>query len=193
MSATKRAIRGTQRSRLIRQLRRIARGCFPVADTTHVKGLDALQKFLDTVPVKIEKNIMRGALRAGMNVVKPVAQSNVHSVSWLLAKGLKVGTRARGGTVTANLKATGPHAFIARFLEYGTAAHVISGKVGGMLSFGGVVRRAVNHPGARPKPFMRPALDAQSQPALIATGNYVRGRLTKDGLNASHIMVEGDE
>ena len=44
-----------------------------MADSVHVKGLDALQKLLDTLPVKLEKNVMRGGLRAGMNVICGVA------------------------------------------------------------------------------------------------------------------------
>jgi HK97 gp10 family phage protein len=97
-----------------------------MADERHVKGLAALQKFLDQLPVKLEKNVMAGSLRAGMNVVKPVAQANVHSVSGELARGLKVSTRSKGGTVTASLKAKGPHGFIARFVEFGTRPHFIS-------------------------------------------------------------------
>jgi HK97 gp10 family phage protein len=161
----------------------------------HVKGLSELQKFLDTLAPRVEKNIMRGALRAGMNTVKPVAQSNVHSVSGLLAKGLRVGTRARGGTVTASLKATGPHAFIARFVEYGTRPHVIRPKSGGVMALGtGIFRSSVMHPGARPKPFMRPALDSQASNAVVAAGEYMKRRLaTKHGLDTAHITVEGDE
>ena len=163
-----------------------------MADSAHVNGLDQLQKMLDTVTPKLEQNIMRGALRSGMNQVKPIAQAKVNSVSGELARSLKVGTRARGGTVTASLKAKGK-AFYARFVEYGTAAHVIAGKNGGWLNFGGVFRRSVNHPGARAKPFLRPALDSQAQAALLATGEYVRARLTKEGLDTSHVFLDGDE
>jgi HK97 gp10 family phage protein len=159
----------------------------------HVTGLSDLQKFLDDLPVKLEKNIMRGALRAGMNVVKPVAQQNVHSVSGELDAGLKVGTRVRGQTVTAYLKATGPHAFVAKFVEFGTAAHNIAAKTG-RLSFGGLYAKSVQHPGARPKPFMRPALDGQAQNAVIAAGEYIKNRLaTKEGLDTSAVLIEGDE
>lgn len=41
---------------------------------------------------------------------------------------------------------------------------------------------------------MRPALDSNITAAVVAAGNYVKSRLaTKQGLDTSHIMVEGDE
>lgn len=163
-------------------------------DTTHVKGLSALNDFLQQVPVKVERNVLRGALRAGMKTVQPVAQRKIHSVSGELAKGLKIGTRARGGTVTATLKATGPHRFIAHLLEYGVRAHVIAAKGKGWLSFFGGFAKSVQHPGFQPKAFMRPALDEQSTAAVVASAEYMKKRLaTKEGLDTSHIMIEGDE
>lgn len=159
----------------------------------HVTGLAELQKFLDTLPAKVEKNVLRGALRAGMKVVQPVAKANVHSVSGLLAAGLKLGTRARGGTVTARLIAKGPHGYLARWVEYGTKAHNISAKKG-WLSFMGIFVKSVAHPGARPRPFLRPALDSQAQDAVIAAAEYMKKRLaTKEGLDTSDVMIEGDE
>lgn len=160
---------------------------------TYVRGLAELQSVLDRVPVKIERNIMRGALRAGMNAIKPVAQSNIHSVSGLLARGLKVGTRARGGTVTSNLKATGPHGFVAKFIEYGVKPHTIAARDGGVLSFAGIFSKSVKHPGFAGRGFMRNALDSQAQAAVIAAGEYIKSRLTKEGLDVAHVMIEGDE
>jgi HK97 gp10 family phage protein len=162
-------------------------------DSVHVKGLSDLNKFLDQLTPKVEANVMRGALRAGMNVIKPIAQSNIHSVSGELAKGLKVGTRRRGSRVIANLKATGPHRFIAHLVEFGTRAHNIAARGKGWLSFMNVFAKSVEHPGARPRPFLRPALDGQAQAATIAAGEYIKSRLaTKEGLDTAHITIEGD-
>lgn len=160
----------------------------------HVKGLKELNDLLQTLPPKIEKNILRGALRAGMNTVKPVAQSRVHSVSGELAKGLKVGTRARGGTVTSSLKATGPHRSLAHLVEFGTKAHAIEAKDGGALFFAGSMVKSVQHPGAEPKSFMRVALDAQASASVVAAAGYMKKRLaTKHALDTAHITIEGDE
>lgn len=156
----------------------------------HVKGLADLQKFLDQLPAKMEKNVLRGALRAGMNVVKPVAKSNIRSVSGLLAKGLKLSTNSKGGTVTASLKATGKHGWLARFVEFGTKAHKIAARKVPALWFGGRFVKSVDHPGAKPHPFMRPALDSQAQNATVAAGNYIKARLaTKHGLDTSDVTI----
>lgn len=163
-------------------------------DSVHVKGLSDLNRFLEQLTPKVEANVMRGALRAGMNVIKPIAQSNVHSVSGELAKGLKVGTRRRRGRVIAYLKASGPHRRIAHLVEYGTRAHNIAAKAKGWLSFMNVFAKSVDHPGARPRPFLRPALDGQAQAATIAAGEYIKNRLaTKEGLDTAHVTIEGDE
>jgi HK97 gp10 family phage protein len=159
-------------------------------DTRHVKGLAELQRFLDTLPAKLEQRIMRGALRKGMRLIHVQAKSDVAVEDGVLRDSMKVATSVRGGTVRAILRSKD---FKARFVEYGTSAHVIAGKNGGWLNFGGVFARSVNHPGASKKPFMRPARDGRAQDALVAAGNEVKNRLTKEGLEVSHIMVEGDE
>lgn len=169
----------------------------------HVKGLSELNVFLTALPVKIEKNVLRGALRAGMNVVKPVAQSNIHSVSGLLAKSLRVSTNSKGGRVTAKLSAGRgfgrkgtPPANLPLWVEYGTAAHSIPKMTKKLIAlfFGGKFVASVNHPGARPKPFMRPALDSQATNAVVAAAEYMKKRLaTKEGLDTSGVLIEGDE
>lgn len=161
-------------------------------DLANVKGLRELAKFLDQLPFKVQNNIMRGALRAGMNEVQPVAKGLVHDVTGFLSAGLKVGTRMSSTRVFSTLRATGPHARIAHLVEFGTRPHNISAKPSAWLFFKNMFAKTVSHPGAKPKPFMRPALDTMAQPALIATGEYVKRRITKEGIDASHIMVEGD-
>ena len=159
----------------------------------HVKGLADLQKYLDQLAPKLEANVMRNALRAGMKEIQPVAAQNINNVSGLLAKGLKIKTSTRRGVAKATLVTTGKHAFIAKWVEFGTAAHNIAARNGGSLFFRGLFTKLAFHPGSRPKPFLRPALDQQSQAAVIAAGNYIKKRLsTKFGLNTSHIEIGGD-
>jgi hypothetical protein len=165
------------------------------SDTTHVKGLAAIATYLQAFPIKYEKNVLRGGLRAGMNVIKPVAQQNIHSVSGALAKGLRIGTRARGDRVTASLKATGIHAFVGRLLEFtGAKPHRITAKVARALAFGGGIFRSANHPGFRKKSWLRPALDQQAGAAAVAVGEYSRERLSRDkGIDLPYVFVDGDE
>jgi hypothetical protein len=159
-----------------------------------VTGLSELRRLLDELPAKLERNVMRGALRAGVKTILPVAKQNIHSVSGELAEGLKIGTRARDGVVTAYVKATGPHRSIAHLVEHGTRAHFIAAKDGGALAIGAGLYESVHHPGAAPHPFARPATDQQAVPAAVAAGNYMKDRLaTKHGIDTAHIMVEGDE
>jgi HK97 gp10 family phage protein len=190
----------------------------------NVKGLDELQKIMDTLPGKIQGNVMRGALRAGMTVVKRRAQDIVRKESGDTARALKVGTKIERvlGTavVKSKLAAQGFEGYMAMWLEFGTNRHLISvsdeeknvnarlsRKLGQTVkeSMSTVNRRVlaigqtfvgpvVQHPGARAFPFMRPALDAEAQRAVIAVGEYIKKRLaTKHGIDTSHIMIEGDE
>lgn len=189
-----------------------------MADTRHVKGLAELQKLLDTLPVKVEKNIMRGALRAGAKVILEEAKSNVPIKTGDLRRSLRVSTRAQRQRVSAKVSSGMP---IARWVEFGTRAHYIhveeserplnkrlSRKFGrpihaGMTTVNRAIRSlkisgrfvgpTVHHPGAKPRPFLRPALDAKAQAAVVATAEYIKARLTKEGLDASHVTVEGDE
>lgn len=150
----------------------------------NVKGFEELQKELDKLPAKIEANIMRGALRSGAVVVQKTAKKEVPKHTGKLAAGLVIRTSRRGGRVTASVVATGPHAYLAPWIEFGTAAHKIKPKSkGGMLSFGGIFASGVEHPGQRAKPFMRYALQAEANNALQAIGAYVKKRLTKEGVN----------
>lgn len=158
--------------------------------TANVTGLKELQAFLDRLPAKMEANIMRAALRQGANVVRDEAQANAPVKSGVLKAGLKVSTRSRRGVVTASVKVGGKHAFLARWLEYGTAAHFIKPKKAKSLFFAGLFRDGVDHPGFAPRPFMRPALDSQSQAALLAVGEAIKKRLTKQGLDASGVDLE---
>ena len=162
-----------------------------MSDLVHVKGLDDLQKLLDTLPAKLEQNVMRGALRAGMKPVRDAAKSGAAKATGALAAGLRVSVKARAGKVTASLRAAGKHGYLARWVEYGTAAHQIKAKKGSALAIGGQMVKVVDHPGAKAQPFMRPALDGHAQNALMAAGEYIKKRLsTKHGIDTADIDIE---
>lgn len=168
-------------------------------DDTHVTGLPELQKFLDQLAPKLERNVCRGALRAGcVKELLPEAQANLLKEGAVktgkLIAGLKVGTRSKGGVVIGYVKTTGPHAYIAKWIEYGVAAHKIAAKKGGWLFFGGVFARVVQHPGLRPRAFMRPALDHSGGAAVVAAAEYMKAKLSsKHGLDTADVAISGDE
>lgn len=152
-------------------------------DNRSITGGRELDAFLQTLSVKVEKNIMRSALRQGANAIKNEAKANVPVHLGELRKSIRVTTKAKGGQVSASIKAGNKKAFYWRFVEFGTAAHKIMPKNAQALTIGGAVVRSVNHPGAVAKPFMRPALDAKADAALVAVAAQIRKRLTAEGIN----------
>lgn len=174
-------------------------------DTINVKGLSDLQKALDTLSDKIHNNIMRGALRSGAKVLRdhakeicPVEGSGAFSkykasLGWTpgeLQRSIRLSARLAGGSVIAKVIAGNKKAFYAHMVEFGTAAHWIKPVDAKALYFGGQAHKAVYHPGARKNPFMRITFDAHSRDAVVQVGEYVRSRLTKEGIN---IPDGGDE
>lgn len=173
-----------------------------------INGLAELQKRLEEVPAKIEKNILRSGLRAGMKEVLPEARRNIRSRSGLLAKGLKIGSGGRGGRVFAYMRARGKHGFIAKWLEFGTKAHWIENKqktkkrpgriekLAMRIGAGDFVRGTIPHPGISegPKAFMRPALEAKAAAAVQAMAEHMRERLaTEHGLDTADLTFDVEE
>lgn len=159
-----------------------------------IKGGKELDAFLKALPAKVEQNILRSALRAGANEfraeVKQNLQANDSVDSGELLKSVRVSVRARRGVVTASVKAGNKAAWYWRLVEFGTKPHKIEAKNGKALNIGGSFPRSVMHPGAKPKPFARPAFDSKASAAIVAVGNQIRKRLTKEGINAPAPEVE---
>jgi HK97 gp10 family phage protein len=161
-----------------------------MSDSVNIKGLAQLQAALATLPVKMENNILRGALRAGAKVIATEAAANVHSVSGELAASVRFGCKVNraGGKLVGFVRAGGKGkkgkkaVFWAGWVENGTAAHIIKVRPPGKALAVGVAQ--VQHPGARKKPFLRPAADLRGQAALERMREYVRERLaTRHGID----------
>lgn len=156
-------------------------------DTAHIKGGRELAQFLDQLAPKIQRNVMRGALRAGANVIAPAVRSGIRPQDGVLAANVKVRTGGRGAEVTARVYT---RVFYARFVEYGTKPHTITAKNRKGLSVGGLFFQSVEHPGAQPRPYFRPAFDALHGAATQAVAAYVKDRLaTKHGLDTAGVDV----
>lgn len=178
-----------------------------------VRGLSELQAVLDALPAKIERNVMRGALRAGAQVLAaearalcPVgAPSSDGAKRYRLYPGalrdsIRVGAAVKGGRVTAYVRAggrlkSGAIVYYARMIEFtGARAHEEHPKEAKSLFISGLMRKQVNHPGFAPKPFMRPALDRGAPAAIAAAGEYVKNRLsTREGLEIPDVQIEVGE
>jgi HK97 gp10 family phage protein len=155
-----------------------------LADQTIVGGrqLDAM---LQSLPVKVEKNILRAALRAGAAVFREQAKANAPVESGALRRSIKVSVDSKSGRVTAKLKAGGKLAPHAQLVEFGTKPHTITAKKDSGLTVGGNIVSSVDHPGAKPHPFLRPAFDTKPPAAIAAVGAKIRERLTAEGLNVA--------
>lgn len=164
-----------------------------MADTRSVKGLAELDKFLAEFPVKFQRNVMRGAMRAGAKPMQVEIKATVPVKTGLYRDGIKISTSSKGGVVMAKIKATGKHAFLGPWFEYGAAAHKIVASKDKSLIFGGMFAKAVMHPGIAPKPAWRAALGTQATVSVLAVGEYMKKRLTKAGLeSAADVEVEAE-
>lgn len=170
-----------------------------------IKGGQELAAFLDQLPDKLVRNVLRGGLRAGAREIAKEAKAGIHSISGELARGVKVATATVKGQARAYVRLRGKAAYIGRFVEYGTAPHIIRAKgakasirtlnemdARGSLVIGGrFVGSVVRHPGAKAKPFLRPALDRKAAAAVNAAGEYIARRLKIGDIQAP--TLESDD
>lgn len=158
---------------------------------THVQGFAELQKTLLELPAKIEANILRGALRAGAQVIAEEVRTRAPEDTGTLKESVRVSTRLKRGSVHVTVKAGGRSrvkkpgrieqgAYWGSWVEYGTAPHWIKPKNRKSLFIAGLMREIVKHPGARARPFMRPAFDASHLAAVSAVRDYIAARLPKE-------------
>ena len=95
-----------------------------------IEGLSDLNKALQELPAKIERNILRGALREGSKEFLAKAREEVPKKSGALLKSLRVSARVKQGKVTATMTAGNKVAFYAHMVEFGTASfYTGSGKM----------------------------------------------------------------
>jgi len=162
-----------------------------------VRGKAEVARYIARTPADIESKILRGAARAAANVVADEARERC--ISRQVAEAIKVASSSDEGRVIAKVQVKGRAAFIAPWLEYGTAPHFISvaedqrqgrgirlinkmHKAGSLVIGGKFVGPTVFHPGARPHPFLRPALDVKQGEAIAAAQAYIDARVTPQGI-----------
>lgn len=154
-----------------------------MADDRNISGGKALDDFLKSLPVKVERNILRSALRQGANVFKVEVRENIPVDSGELRRSVRVVTKAKGGKVTASVRVGNKRAWYGHMVEFGTKPHKIVPKKKGALVIGQTRAMVVDHPGAKPHPYMRPAFDTKPTAAIAAVGMQIRKRLTAEGIN----------
>lgn len=146
-----------------------------------VKGLKELQRTLRKLPRATGRAAVRRALKKGARPVLDEARRLVPAKTGQLRDSLT--TRSAGGGregVAIRVGPSGPAARYAHLVEFGTAPHVIRARHARSLAIGPVlVGKAVQHPGARPRPFLRPALDAKQGEAARETGRALAVEVEK--------------
>ena len=168
--------------------------------TVSIDGLAELDRMLKDLPVKIEKNVIRGALRAGQKQMLDAARANLDRNGSVrtgeLRKSIRVRFQKRSekyGWIRSYLIAGNKKAWYAHLIEYGTASYYsgnlnnskkqpyeIKPKNKKSLFFAGLARKQITHPGITPRPFMRPAFDATYQQSINSMAEYIRNRLPKE-------------
>lgn len=125
----------------------------------YVSGAQEVQAELLAYPAKVEQRVVRTSMAAGARVVRDAAKAEVPVRGGKLRSSIRVSTKARHGKVTAGVRVgdikSKDGAFYAHMVLGGTKPHSLVPRKGGKgLRIGNVVRRAVQHPGAKANDFM---------------------------------------
>lgn len=171
-----------------------------------VRGRAGVKAFFAKTPAAIEAKLLRGAARAGAAVIAGEAKDRVTSDQ--VRNAIVITTASEPGRVVAKVQVKGRWpTSLGTWLEYGTAPHFITvdaGQRGGMsvrrlnnkvadgsLVIGGqFVGASVQHPGARPHPFLRVSLDLKATEAFASAQSFINARVTPAGVTGPD---EGDD
>lgn len=167
-----------------------------MADSIEIKlqGVDELVRALREAPGKIRKQAVRGALRKAGRVIATAAKAaapvlklptktrNPGTIKRAIRvgaskfarragdEGVFVGVRPLRGARQNKLGKAGAmnpnDPYYWRFVEFGTAPHVIKGRGGKRLAIAPSFPRAVRHPGTQPAHFMTGAAQDKGQEAI---------------------------
>lgn len=167
--------------------------------SVEIKGLAELDKLLKELPTKIERNVIRGALRAGQKQMQDAAKARLRQNGSVRTGALERSIRIRFkrkseryGWIRSYLIAGNKEAWYSHLIEYGTGSfyagqgrskrqpYEIKPKNKKSLFFAGIARKLITHPGIEPRPFMRPAWDATNQQSVESIAEYIRIRLPKE-------------
>ena len=157
--------------------------------SVQIKGAAELQRYLDQLPANVEKNIVRGALRAGTKVMADAVKAAAPEKTGALKKSVRVTAGVRAGRVTSRVVIGDKKAWYLHILEGGAKPHIIKPRVKSgkkALSFGERVYAMVHHPGVKANPFFVRTVDGVAQQSASKVIAYIRNRLkTKHGIEAT--------
>lgn len=173
-----------------------------------VTGKSGVQRYFDAIPAVLVEKILPGAARAAGKVIADEARVLVESTE--VRNAIVVRAKRNGTLITVRVAIKGAwENSVANWLEYGTDGHFIRvddrqrqgmsvrrintlQKAGSLVIGGQFVGDTVWHPGARPYPFLRPALDIREAEAIAAAQGYITTRLRRNGLNGGDNAEMGE-
>jgi HK97 gp10 family phage protein len=147
------------------------------------ESLREVLRNLDSLPANIERNIVRGALRASAKPIMQAAQQNVPVKYGDLRESIRISSMVdrQSGEVVVSVRAGRSQKkgdpFYAHMVEFGTKPHKISGP---RRILGRWFRGTTMHPGSPPAGFMRKAFDSTAQASMDAYADYIRRRIDKE-------------
>lgn len=142
-----------------------------------ITGLDELERNLKDFPLRVAKNIVARTVYAGAAIVRNEARAICPVRTGKLRRSIRIRrSRSPRGSfqVVYNV---GPSLWYGRLVEYGTKAHKIKPRFKKAIKIGEVLGEWASHPGATPRPYLRPAFDS-SRSRII---DVMRQKL-KDGI-----------
>lgn len=145
-----------------------------------IEGLKELEKKLAQLPVKIEKRVLRGMVRAGGQVVRKAAIQNLPEATTKDIILRRSRTKSTRGKEVVDVGLSNDRWYL-KFKETGTAPHTIQTDRKKVLSSGEVVFGVIiDHPGQPATPFLRPALDENVRQTIEAMRLYGEKRVEKE-------------
>lgn len=151
-----------------------------------ITGLKELEKTLNRLPEATQRLVVEPSVREGAEVIKDLAVEKVSRKTGQTARDIAVkmisnldARRAAGETreVDAQIYVKKRSAAKARWIEFGTAPHVINARGTALSANGEILGKSVSHPGQPARPFMRPAYDEGARKAIEKTVEGCRRRL----------------
>lgn len=146
------------------------------AEVVKIEGLKELNAKLKSLATKEANRITRRGIAKMAQVIRKEMRQRAPKDTGFLRKNLayKIKRESRGGySATVGPK---PLAFYARFLEFGSAEHIIpnlNSRSRKPIAIGNRVFSSVDHPGTSPRPFLRPAFEAKKREAVDECGKVM--------------------
>lgn len=178
-----------------------------------VRGQAEVKRYFADARTTIARSIVPGAARVAAKIIADEIRAETPAEE--VRDNLRIRSRREDGRVVVTIDIPpGWARSVGIWLEWGTAPHLISvdpsqsggrsaGRINRLAKEKGVphhslviggkfVGSTVWHPGARPHPAFRPAMDKREAEAIAAAQAYINTRIAR-GINAAAAEPEGEE